>query len=128
MCSVLASCCSSEANSAHPTLRTSKAPTWGFQLLSPSPTGWEHLCCYVGFAELPKWGKKSPKERQGTQGEEPSPALHAPVSPLAVTSVLDWKRMQRLSSPPIKAVSNTQSPFVTKTREQSRTEHSQGVH
>lgn len=55
---------------ASPQTESFKSPNLGFSiLLSPSQAGWEHLCCHVGFAELPKWGKKHPKERQGTQME-----------------------------------------------------------
>lgn len=42
-------------------------------LLLLSHAGWEHLLCHIGFAELPKWGKRQPKEMQGHRGRGTDP-------------------------------------------------------
>lgn len=120
MCSALALHCSSEANCPHPTLRASKAQLGLLVLSLPSHAGWEHLPRHMGFAELPKWGKRQPKEKQGhrARGTDPCSAFS---SITWGNSVLGWKRIQRLSSAVLKIVSNTQRPFLIITPEQSRT-------
>lgn len=67
------------------------------------------------------------KERQETQGEELSPALHAPASPLAGNSWFWLEADAKAPSATIKVVPNTQNPFVITTPEQSRTECFQAV-
>lgn len=61
---------------AAPLKPTAPTPHWELQkpqlgllvLLLPSHAGWEHLLCHKGFAELPKWGKRQPKLKQGHRG------------------------------------------------------------
>lgn len=59
---------------------TAPTPHWEFQkpqlgLSVPlsSHAGWEHLLCHMGFAELPKWGKRWPKEKQRHRGRGTEP-------------------------------------------------------
>lgn len=88
MCSALALHRSSEANCPHPTLRASKAQLGLSVLLLPSHAGWEHLLCHMGFDELPKWGKRQPREKQGHRARGADPVLLSPISPGEVLSLV----------------------------------------
>lgn len=66
---------------AAPLETTAPTPLWELQKphlgllvpLLPSHAGWEHLLCHMGFSELPKWGKRWPKDKQEHRGRGAGP-------------------------------------------------------